>query len=164
MNNKLLIKMLLTSIMAATYVAVCFVLQPLSFGPIQFRFSEILCLFAIDYSWALIGVSIGCLLSNAFVGGLGMLDIVFGTMATVIGCVLAYIFRKRITKGYPLLSTSMIVLANAIIVGIELGIIFETTNLIWLYMLEVGFGEFVVLMMGLPIYKKTKTIIDNKLN
>ena len=154
----------LSAIMAAIYVAVCYVLQPISFGPIQFRFSEILCLFAIDYPWALIGVSVGCFLSNMFVGGLGVLDIVFGTLATIVGCLLAYIFRNKHYKDYPILSTLMIVLANAIIVGIELGIILETPNLIWLYMLQVGFGELVVLVIGLPIYKKVSVVLKNKLS
>ena len=153
----------LSAIMAAIYVAVCFVLQPISFGPIQFRFSEILCLFAIDYPWALIGVSIGCFLSNMFVGGLGVLDIVFGTLATVIGCSLAYMFRKHRIKDYPILSTMMIVLANAIIVGIELAYVLKTPKLVGLYMLQVGIGELVVLIIGLPIYKKVKERFEGNL-
>ena len=142
------------ALFAAIYVVLCAVLQPISFGPIQFRFAEILCLFSIDYLWALIGVSIGCFLSNTFFGGLGIADMVFGTLATIIGCLLAYQFRNIRYKGYPILSALMIVLANAIIVGIELGFILSTPNLIPLYMLEVGFGELVVLAIGLPLYKK----------
>ena len=161
-NSKTLINMALAALMAAIYVALCYVLQPISFGPIQFRFSEILCLLAIDFPWALIGVSVGCLLSNSFVGGLGMMDIVFGTLATIVGCFLAYLFKEKRYKGYPLISTLMIVLANAIIVGIELGIIFETPNLIWLYIIQVGFGELVVLIIGLPIYKKVVAVIKDR--
>ncbi|MBQ6559682.1 MAG: QueT transporter family protein, partial [Erysipelotrichaceae bacterium] len=82
------------ALFAAIYVVLCAVLQPISFGPIQFRFAEILCLFTIDYLWALIGVTIGCFLSNTFFGGLGIADMIFGTLATVIGCSLAYLFRK----------------------------------------------------------------------
>lgn len=159
-NSKTIVNMLMTALMAAIYVVLCYILQPISFGPIQFRFSEILCLLAIDFPWALIGVSIGCFISNAFVGGLGMLDIVFGTLATILGCALAYYFRNKRYKGYPIISALMIVLSNGIIVGIELGIVFETVNLIWLYILEVGFGELVVLLIGLPIYKRVVPAIN----
>lgn len=151
------------SLTAAIYFVLCYILQPISFGPIQFRFSEILCLLSINYIWALFGVSIGCLLANMFIGGLGVIDIVFGTIATIIGCALAYVLRNKLTKGYPLLSAMMIVLANAIIIGIELAYILETPSLVWLYMIEVGFGELVVLMIGLPLYKKVKVVIDQKL-
>ena len=152
------------ALFAAIYVVLCAVLQPISFGPIQFRFAEILCLFSIDYLWALIGVTIGCFLSNTFFGGLGIADMIFGTLATVIGCSLAYLFRKIRYKGYPVLSALMIVIANAIIIGIELGYILSTPDLIPLYMLQVGFGELVVLAIGLPIYKKIKVLFDTKLS
>ena len=158
-RSDVVVNMVMIALMAGIYVVICYILQPISFGPIQFRFSEILCLLAIDFPWALFGVSLGCLLSNLFVGGLGILDIVFGTIATVIGCLLAYYFRNNRYKEYPIVSTLMIVLANAIIVGIELGIIFDTVNLIWLYMIQVGFGELVVLFIGLPLYKRIKPVL-----
>lgn len=147
---------------AAIYVALCYILQPISFGPIQFRFSEMLCLLAIDFKWALYGVSIGCFLANTFFGGLGILDIVFGTSATIIGCSMAYFLRKKRIKDYPLLSTIMIILANAIIVGIELGIILETKDLIPLYIFQVGIGEAVVLFIGLPVYKRLEKLIKSR--
>ncbi len=152
------------ALFAAIYAVLCAVLQPISFGPIQFRFADILCLFSIDYFWAFVGVTIGCFLSNTFFGGLGIADMAFGTLATVIGCFLAYLLRNIRYKGYPLISALMIVLANAIIIGIELGYILSTPNLIPLYMLQVGIGELTVLAIGLPLYKKIKTLFDTKLN
>ena len=160
MKYRKLLFIALSSIIAAVYVALCYVLQPISFGPIQFRFSEMLCLLSIDFLWAFTGVSIGCLLANMFIGGLGVVDIVFGTLATIIACGLAYLLRDKKYKEYPLLSAMMIVLVNAIIIGIELSYIYETPDLLWLYMLEVGIGEFVVIAIGLPIYKKVKPIIE----
>ena len=163
MNNHLN-KIALSSITAAVYVAACLILSPISFGPVQFRFAEMLCLLSIDYMWAYVGVIIGCFISNTFFGGLGILDMVFGTLATVIGCGLAHVFRKKLTRGYPLISALMIVVANGVIVGIELGIILETPDLIPLYILEVAFGELVVMLVGLPVYKRLKADIDNRLS
>ncbi len=162
MRNRKLYEISLVALCAAIYVALCYVLQPISFGPIQFRFSEILCLLAIDHRWALYGVIIGCFISNALFGGLGIIDVVFGTSATIIGCLPAFHFRDRKTRGYPLLSVFMIVLANALIVGTELGIILNTRKLIPAYILQVGIGEAAVLFIGLPIYKKLEKQIKKR--
>ena len=145
-----------TAILAAIYVALCAVLQPISFGPFQFRFSEMLCLLSIDHLWAFWGVSIGCFLSNLFLGGLGVADVVFGTLATIIACLFAYQLRQRRYKGYPLLSAFMIAVINGIFIGIELGYILNQRDMIPLYILQVFAGEVAVLATGLPIYMKIK--------
>ena len=152
------------SITAAIYVAVCFVLTPISFGPIQLRFSEILCLLSIDFIWGYIGVILGCLISNTFIGGLGIIDVFFGTLATVIGCGLAYLFRNKRINDYPLLSVLCIILCNGIIIGIELGFVLNTTNLIPLYILQVSIGETIVMLIGLPIYRHVLPLIQRRLS
>lgn len=156
--------MVSTTITAAIYVAVCFVLAPISFGPIQLRFSEMLCLLSIDFIWGYLGVILGCFISNTFLGGLGVIDMVFGTLATVIGCGLAYLFRNKRINGYPLFSVLCIILCNGIIIGIELGVIFNTIDLIPLYILQVLIGEAIVLIIGLPIYKHALPLIQEKLS
>lgn len=145
---------------AAIYVVLCAIFQPISFGPIQFRISEALCLLSIDHKWGLWGVILGCFISNTFFGGLGLADMIFGTLATAIGCGLAYLFSKRRINGYPLLSTIMIVVTNALIIGIELGFLLDTPSLIWLYILQVGLGELVVLLAALPFYKRLSSLIN----
>ncbi len=144
------------AILAAIYVALCAVLQPVSFGPVQFRFSEILCLLSIDQLWAFWGVVLGCLLSNLFLGGLGIVDVIFGTLATFLACLSAYLLRDIRYKEYPLLSAFMIALINGLIIGTELGFILKTRNLIPEYILQVFIGEIVVLAIGLPIYVRIK--------
>ena len=144
------------AILAAIYVALCAVLQPISFGPIQFRLSEALCLLSIDYIWAFWGVVAGCFLANMFLGGLGVIDVVFGTLATFIACLSAYRLRNIRYHGYPIVSTFMIAAVNGVIIGMELGYILETVSLIPVYMLQVFVGEIVVLAIGLPIYMRIK--------
>ncbi len=149
------------AIIAALYAALCLVLAPISFGPIQLRLAELLCILAIDFPFALIGVSIGCFLSNMLVGGLGVIDIVFGTLATVIGCLLAYLLRDHRIKGLPVLSAMMIVLANAIIVGGELSFVLNEVKAMPLFMLEVGIGEFIVVgILGMIVYPKLKDLVE----
>lgn len=152
-NNKQIAK---AAILAAIYVALCAVFHPISFGPFQFRISEMLCLLSIDHLWAFWGVVIGCFLSNLFLGGLGAVDVIFGTLATFIACLCAYLLRNCRFHGYPLLSAFMIAAVNGVIVGIELGYSFKTVDMIPMYMLQVFIGEIAVLAIGLPIYMKIK--------
>lgn len=155
-------KLFITSILIAIYVVLCFVLQPISFGPVQFRLSELLCLLAIEFPFAIIANAIGCFIANLLFG-LGIVDAVFGSIATLIACSFAYYFRKYKFKKYPVLSMLSIVIINSLIVGIELGVIYQNKAMIPLFMLQVGLGEFlVIIVVGLPIYNKLITFLRNK--
>ena len=140
-----------------------FLFAPISFGPIQLRFSEILCLISIDFIWEYIGVILGCFISNTFLGGLGIIDVIFGTLATIVGCGLAQLFRNKRINGYPLLGILCIILCNGIIIGIELGFVLNTTNLIP-FILQVSIGEAIVMLIGLPIYRHVLPLIQRRLS
>ena len=68
---------------ALTYLATLF---GLSSGVIQFRFSEALCVLPIFMPEAVLGLTVGCLLSN-IISGCVIWDIIFGTLATLIGAI-----------------------------------------------------------------------------
>ena len=159
MKNK---KITNISIIIAIYVALCLLLEPLSFGFIQFRISEILCLLAIEFPYAIIANTIGCFIANMLFGGLGIVDVIFGSLATFLGCEFAYILRNKRYKGLPLLSCLAIVLINGIIVGIELGILSNNINMIPLGILEISISELIVMIIGLPIYNKLIDVIRKK--
>lgn len=151
-------KLFTSSILIAIYVATCFALAPISFGVIQFRVSELLCLLAIEFPFAIISNVIGCFIANLLFG-LGIIDALFGSLATLFACYLAYCFRNKLYKGYPIISMLCIVVINALIVGIELGVIDQNIMMIPLAILQVGLGEFVVIfIIGLPIYHKFVTL------
>lgn len=156
MKNSNLFK---ASLIAAIYVSLCLILSPISFGPIQFRLSEILCLLAIDYPFAIVGVSLGCFIANLFFGGLGVIDVIFGTLATFLACTSGYYLRNKRVNGYPLLSFLMIILFNSIIVGMEFGFIYDNIKIIPISILEVGISELFVVIVGTPLYKKMKELI-----
>ena len=70
-------------LIAAIYVVATMLCSSLAYGQVQFRISEVLmllCYFNKDY---IISLSIGCLIVNLF-STLGMVDVVFGTLATVV--------------------------------------------------------------------------------
>ena len=152
------------STIAALYVALCLILAPISFGPIQLRLSEILCLLSIEYNWAIVALTIGCFISNLLFGGLGIIDVVFGTLATFLACLLANRFSKTLYKGKPILSSLMIVLCNAIIVGIEFGIIENNISIMFISMLEILISEAIIIfLVGMPRYNKLIKIVSEKI-
>ena len=71
---------------AAVYVVLTMAFRPISFGPVRFRISEALCVLPYFTPAAVPGVFLGCLISN-LLGGAAALDVVFGSLATLMGAV-----------------------------------------------------------------------------
>lgn len=133
------------AIVAAMYAALTAAIAPLSYGNIQFRFSEVLvllCFYRRDYAPALI---VGCFIANLF-SPLGLADVIFGTLATAAAAFPMY----RMKNIY--IAALLPVLTNGIIVGAELTIVFG--NPLWMNMLSVAFGELVTVgIIGVLIFK-----------
>lgn len=136
------------AIVAAMYVALTYLASVLglSSGVIQFRISEALCVLPIFMPEAIPGLAIGCLLSNALTGCV-FWDVVFGTVATLIGAVGAYLLRKLPTR-LIWLATLPTVLANAIIVPFVLMYAYGIEGGYFYFMLTVGIGEVVCATIG----------------
>ena len=129
------------AVIAAVYVVLTLVFAPISFGAVQFRISEALCILPFFTVAAVPGVSIGCLLANILAGA-ALPDIVFGTLATLIGAIVSYRLRN-ISKWLVCVPP---ILANAIIISFVLKFAYGLTDLIPYMMLTVGIGE--VLAVG----------------
>ena len=119
---------------AAIYVVLTMVFLPISFGPIQFRISELLCVLPYFTPAAIPGLFIGCLLAN-FLGGAAALDVIFGSIATLIGAVGSYLVSVP-----P-------ILANMIIVPWVLRFAYGSEDMIWFSTITVGIGE--ILAIGI---------------
>ena len=125
---------------AALYVALTMIVAPIAFGPVQFRISEALCVLPYFLPSAVPGVTIGCFLANLLCGA-APLDVVFGSLATLIGAVGSYALRKS-----KVLVCVPPILANTIIVPWVLRFAYGSEDLIPFMMLTVGIGE--VLAIG----------------
>lgn len=146
-------------IIMALYVVLTVAVAPLSYGNVQFRFSEILillCFYNKKYNWSLI---IGCMIANIF-SPLGIIDVCFGTLATFLTC-----FCMNKSKNIWIASI-FASLWNGLIVGAELSIFYEIP--FFLTMLQVILGEFVVVtIVGCPLWllltsnKRIANLIDN---
>ena len=136
------------AIVAAMYVALTYLasMLGLSSGVIQFRISEALCVLPIFMPEAIPGLAIGCLLSNALTGCV-FWDVVFGTVATLIGAVGAYLLRK-LPARLVWLATLPTVLANAIIVPFVLMYAYGAEGSYFYFMLTVGIGEVLCATIG----------------
>ena len=100
-----------SGIIAAMYVLLTFVssIFGLASGQIQVRISEALCVLPIFTPTAVPGLFVGCLLSNLLFGG-GIIDVIFGSLATLIGA-----FATRMLRKSRPLAVAMPILANTII-------------------------------------------------
>lgn len=120
------------ALIAAAYAAITLALAPISYGPIQVRVSEALTVLAFVTPAAVLGLFLGCLIAN-LVGGLGPVDVVLGSAATLVAAMLT---RKMPS---PLLAPLPPVVVNAVVVGGYLSVLsrlpFITT------LLYVGFGQ-----------------------
>lgn len=85
-----------TGIISATYVAITLILMPISFGAVQVRLSEALTVLPLIMPEAIVGLTLGCLISNLF--GFGAIDVIFGTIATFLSALLTYVSGKKIKK------------------------------------------------------------------
>lgn len=142
------------AMVAAVYVVLCLVLAPFSFGAVQVRVAEILTLMPIFGAEYIAAVTVGCFLSNLMgvaMGTTAAVDIVFGTVATLLACLVTYQLRNIRWKGLAIPASIPPVIFNALIVGPEIAIFFSdspaTLPLIAWSAFTVGVGEVVSCMI-----------------
>ena len=80
------------AMIAAIYVVLTYVFAPFSFGEIQIRISEALTILPLFTPAAIPGLFIGCLIGN-ILGGAILPDIIFGSLATLLGAVFTWLLR-----------------------------------------------------------------------
>ena len=104
-------------------------------GAIQLRVSEALCVLPFFTFAAIPGLTIGCLLSNLLLGCLWQ-DVIFGSLATLLGAVGAYLIRR-----HEWLVPLPTVIANVLIVPPILAYAYHAEEGLLFLMLTVGIGE-----------------------
>lgn len=150
------------AVIAALYTVLTYaaVAVNLAYGPIQFRFSEALTILPVFTPAAIPGLTLGCFLSN-LASPLGVVDWVFGTLATLLGAVFTYLLRNIRFRGLPVLAALPPVIANTVVVGFEVSCLsdigFAWQNFSWAAFgagaLSVGLGELAVcVVLGLPLF------------
>lgn len=134
------------ALIAALYFALTVAIPALSFGPLQFRLSEVLVLTAVIFPEAIPGLAIGCVLSNFFFSPYGIYDMVFGGIATLLGAVGTYLLRKNIPLAAlpPIIFNALLVPLIWVVDGSDTVYIISALEILASEVLTVG-------VIGIPL-------------
>ena len=125
------------AVIAALYVVLTMLFAPISFGAAQVRVAEIMTIMPLFTSAAIPGLFFGCILAN-LLGGAIVWDVVFGSLATLIGAVFGYMLRKnRWLVPIPAVA------ANTVIVPLVLRYGYGVDIPLYLLALYIAVGEIV---------------------
>ncbi len=147
------------SVIAALYMVLTYLsaLVGLSGGVVQFRLSEALCVLPLFLPEAVGALSVGCLIANIFTGA-NPFDIIFGTLATLLGALGARLLR-RLPEKLKWLATLPTILANALIVPPVLIFTYGASAAYPFILLSVLVGEAACAgVLGYMLYKALKKL------
>jgi len=145
------------AVIAALYAGLALAL-PL-YSSLQFRVAEALTLLPVLTPAAIPGLAVGCLIANLG-SPFGLIDIVFGTLASLLAALCAFWLRKLQYKRLPLLSALMPPLFNGLVIGAVIALMvtgtldfgaFTLTNML-VFGGQVALSELVICFaLGLPL-------------
>ena len=148
MKNKGTLFLVQAAAIAAVYVVLTTVFAAFSFGEVQVRISEALTILPAFTPAAIPGLFVGCIISN-FLGGAILMDVIFGSIATLIGAVFTY--KLRVSSKW--LAPLPPIVANALIVPFTLFYGYGVNLPIPFMMLTVGIGEVISCgVLGMILY------------
>ena len=131
------------ALVAGVYASLTMIFAPVSFGPVQVRVAEALTLLPWLWIEAIPGLFVGCLIAN-LMGGFGIIDVIFGSAATLIAALITYRMPNRYLAAVPPVAV------NALVVGGYLSVLLDLPLL--LTMLYVGAGQMVACFgLGIPL-------------
>ena len=142
-------------VIAAMYVVLTVIANALGLasGAIQVRFSEALTILPVFTPAAIPGLTVGCVLAN-LITGCAPWDVVFGSLATLIGALGTWLLRKK-----PMLAWIPPVISNMAIIPVVLQKVYGVPDAWWYLVLTVGAGEVISCgVLGLLLYHSAKRI------
>lgn len=149
------------ALIAAAYAVITILTASFAYGPIQFRIAETLCILPFFLPFTTWGLFVGCILAN-IISPVGQLDMVFGSLATLVCCLCISAIGKRWDGknwGKCILACLMPAIWNGVIIGALLALTAGAEEgakltLFFLYGAEVAAGELAVMfILGLPLLR-----------
>ncbi len=148
MKDKKLLFLARGGMIAAIYVVLTYVFSAFSFGEIQVRVAEALTVLPAFTLSAVPGLFVGCLIGNLLAGAV-IWDVIFGSLATLIGAFFTWVLRK----AHPLLAPVPPIISNTLIIPFVLRLAYGFATPIPLMMLTVGAGEILSCgVLGMILY------------
>lgn len=142
-------KIVFSAVVGAVYAALTVFLAPISYGAIQFRVSEALTVLPFFYPFSIWGLFVGCLIANLFNPTVTILDIVFGSLATLFA---GYLTSKTKSKWLAPLPP---VIVNAVVIGLVIAYVSAPGAMFAAFpaiALSVGIGELgACYLLGMPL-------------
>lgn len=147
-----------TAVIAALYATLTIALSPISYGPLQFRVAEALTVLPLLFAEVVPGLTIGCFIANM---ASGPIDMVVGTLATLVAALMTRAFRKIYFGIFPP------IIINAFAVPVIFLTIPDITtpyffNVLTIFISQLG----AVVLLGVPLYfavkRLSKTMIQRK--
>ena len=149
------------AVYTALYVALCIAFQPISYGAVQVRIAEALCIMPLFDEFAIYSVTLGCFIANIYNGS--PVDAIFGTLATFIGL---YVIKFiKTDKSHISLSKDLkvdiffvkmlpTVISNAIIIPFVLKFAYAESMPLVMSGIYVAIGEIIsVWLIGYLLYQ-----------
>ncbi|MGE4485563.1 MAG: QueT transporter family protein [Oscillospiraceae bacterium] len=149
-------KISFAAVVAAVYAALTILLAPISYGPVQMRLSEAMCILPFFFPMSVWGLFIGCIIAN-LMSAYGIIDVVFGSAATLMAALCTMYMGKKSSGGVLSKALACLppVVFNAVIIGAVISFS-ATPDAFWAGFIvngaEVALGEFAVMyVIGLPL-------------
>lgn len=146
-----------SAVIAAAYAVLTLISGALGLGynAVQLRISEALTILPLFTSAAIPGLTIGCIIANIF--SFNPIDMLVGTLGTLLAAILTRKTRHITVKGAPLLALFWPVIINAVFVGAEISLLYYPADTVAsafvVFASQVGAGQLVVCYgLGLPLY------------
>lgn len=145
------------AVIGAAYAVLTMALAPISYGPIQLRLSEALCIMPFFLPSCAWGLFVGCALANIVTGNI--FDIIFGALATLLaGFITARAGKMKPAFGSRFLACSAPVVINAIVIGAVITSAYngfdpiKNIEVFALNAVQIAAGEAIVMyLVGLPL-------------
>ena len=150
MRNKKVLFITQAAMIAAIYVVLTIFISAfhLASGAIQVRISEALTILPAFTPAAIPGLFIGCFISNLITGAM-LPDIIFGSLATLLGAIGSYFLRKW-KWAVPLPP----ILSNVLIIPFVLAYVYHFPGGVAYFMVTVGIGQVISCgILGMLLYK-----------
>lgn len=155
-----------SAVISAMYFILSMVFQPLTFSPIiQLRVAESLAMLPFIMSEGVVGVAIGCLLTNIF-SPFALYDMIFGTLATLISALLTYKIKNIWLAGLPpIIVNALILPAMWTFLGVDGGYFYFLVSITLSQAIAVyGLGVPLVIFIknAVPSFITNPNMIDNQ--
>lgn len=137
-------------IIAALYAALTLMVYPIAFGSLQFRISEALTILPFFMPEAILGLFVGCIISNLLSPNIVVLDVVFGSLASLLAAYLTYRMPNKWLAPLPPVIVNAFVVGAIITFSMSAGESFAAVFA--MNSLSVGAGQLIVCYgLGLPL-------------